>query len=241
MASRPTSPLESTKKHSPPIQPNAHPYAIKTTSSALLSRSNSSPHSAHHTRHHYIPSSTPLRVPTGARAWHRHSSSLSSVEGDSPDVNGVCTIPAPLPTPPSVVASPNNSPVSPKRADEPKLSHRVKSAETLSGSTTQPISENHSDNQGHEFNHDENPGPGLYSGLPSNPKQWNTDQLATYLETSFKLDNTANGDKAGMLECVRTRGLTGRELLRLTDADLAGYVARLVLTWPFLLIAFTRA
>ncbi|KAH7918197.1 hypothetical protein BV22DRAFT_1200067 [Leucogyrophana mollusca] len=74
----------------PPVQPNSHPYAIKTTSSALLSRSTSSPHSPHVTKHHYVP-------PSPTRPRHRHSSSLSSVEGVHDP-----TRPAPLPAPPSV-------------------------------------------------------------------------------------------------------------------------------------------
>ncbi|KAG6372161.1 hypothetical protein JVT61DRAFT_7951 [Boletus reticuloceps] len=219
MASRPTSPAEPIKTHPPPIQPNAHPYAIKTTSSALLSRSNSSPHSAHHNRHHYIPSPPP-RVPTGVMARHRHSSSLSSVEGGVHDVNGMHKIPAPLPAPqPNVAASPDSISAALKRADEPKLSRRVRRAETKSNSATKPVND--------RFSHDQESRPELYAGLPSNPKQWNTDELITYLETSFKLCNDTNGDKddssiVGILECVRARGLTGRELLRLTDADVVG-------------------
>ncbi|KAF8442045.1 hypothetical protein L210DRAFT_3191081 [Boletus edulis BED1] len=215
MASRPTSPAEPIKTHPPPIQPNAHPYAIKTTSSALLSRSNSSPHSAHHTRHHYIPPPPP-RVPTGVMARHRHSSSLSSVEGGVHDVNGMHNIPAPLPAPqPNVAALPDSI----SRADEPKLSHRVRRAETMPSSAIKPVND--------RFSHDQESRPELYAGLPSNPKQWNTDELITYLETSFKLCNDTNGDKGdsslvGILECVRARGLTGRELLRLTDADVVG-------------------
>lgn len=72
------------KKHS--ILPNPHPYAIKTTSSAVLSRSNSSPHSAHSVKHRYVP-------PSPTRPRHRHTSSVSSI--DIPQ-------PPPLPIPPSV-------------------------------------------------------------------------------------------------------------------------------------------
>ncbi|KAH0833376.1 hypothetical protein J3R83DRAFT_12477 [Lanmaoa asiatica] len=224
MASRPISPAEPTKKHPPPILPNAHPYAIKTTSSALLSRSNSSPHSAHHTRHHYVPSS-PSRVLTGTRVRHRHSSSLSSVEGEVH--GGMCTVPAPLPTPPSIVAaSPDNPLVSLNRADEPKLSYQVRRAETISPiSPTEPITEHHSYDQKHKYSQVSR--PETYVGLPPNPKQWNTDELTTYLRASLTLGNNTDGDTdnsslADILECVRTRGLTGRELLRLTDTDLAG-------------------
>ncbi|KAF8554017.1 hypothetical protein OG21DRAFT_1463222 [Imleria badia] len=227
MASRPMSPAEPTRKHPPPIQPNAHPYAVKTTSTALLSRSNTTPHSAHHTKHHYVPS-PPSRILTGTRVRHRHSSSLSSVEAEVCNVNGVRTIPEPLPTPPSiVVASPDNPSVPLWRADEPKFSHQVKRVETMPSSATEPITENHSYDQKHEFSHDQDIRAELYAGLPPNPKQWNTGELTTYLETSFKSGSNSDGDKAdsslmNILECVRTRGFTGREILRLTDADLAG-------------------
>lgn len=225
MASRQISPAEPTTKYPPPIQPNAHPYAIKTTSSALLSRSTSSPYSANHTRHHYVPP-PPSRIPIGTVVRHHHSSSLSSVEGELCDVKGAHTMPAPLPTPPSVVVSSQDNP---KNANQPELTHRVRRAETMPSNATEPITENHSYDQKHEFSHVQDCTLELYVGLPPNPKQWNTDELITYLKTSFKFGSTANGDKedsslVDILECVRTRGLTGRELLRLTNADLAGYV-----------------
>lgn len=234
MASRPMSPAEPTRKHPPPIQPNAHPYAVKTTSTALLSRSNTTPHSAHHTKHHYVPSPPP-QISTGRRVRHRHSSSLSSVEGVVHDANGVRSIPAPLPTPPSIVVAPSNSPpASLKPADEPKLSHRVKRAETIpTDSATepnQPITNNHGYDK---FSHNQDARPEPFAGLPPNPKRWTTDELTTYLETSSKSRTNVDGDQAdsslvNILECVRTRGFTGRELLRLTDSDLVGYVACLV-------------
>lgn len=82
------------KKHSP----NPHPYAIKTTSTAVLSRNNSSSSTPLST-HHYIPPSSPSPSPTktggfegGERRYtrhrHRYSRSLNS------------ELPRPLPTPP---------------------------------------------------------------------------------------------------------------------------------------------
>ncbi|KAF9223287.1 hypothetical protein BS17DRAFT_132502 [Gyrodon lividus] len=62
---------------------------------------------------------------------------------------------------------------------------------------------------------------GLYGDLPTNPKQWNTNQLTTYLSTSLrKGDDLDDLGVEDVLDCVRKRGFTGRELLRLTDADL---------------------
>jgi hypothetical protein len=62
----------------------------------------------------------------------------------------------------------------------------------------------------------------LSGDLPSNPKQWNTHQLATYLSTSLREEDGLDDLGAeAVLDCVRECGFTGRELLRLTDADLA--------------------
>ena len=72
--------------------PNLHPYAIKTTSTAVLSINSSSP-SAPSTTHHYIPPSSPApRQTRGERRYitrHRYSRSLTS------------DLPRSLPVPPS--------------------------------------------------------------------------------------------------------------------------------------------
>lgn len=80
----------STPKKQPP---NPHPYAIKTTSTGLLSRNSSSSSTASAT-HHYIPPCSPSPSPTQARfggdtTRHRYSTSES---------------PRPLPPPPSAAA-----------------------------------------------------------------------------------------------------------------------------------------
>jgi hypothetical protein len=72
--------------------PNPHPYAIKTTSTAVLSINSSSP-STPSTTHHYIPPSSPApRQARGERRYitrHRYSRSLTS------------DLPRSLPVPPS--------------------------------------------------------------------------------------------------------------------------------------------
>lgn len=78
-------------------------------------------------------------------------------------------------------------------------------------------------------------------GLPPNPKQWNPDELTTYLGTVTSLRSDDDSDLVDILNCVRARNLTGRELLRLTDADLAEYVPRFIAAWPSSLILFARA
>ncbi|KAI5122724.1 hypothetical protein M0805_009809 [Coniferiporia weirii] len=69
---------------SAPSTPNQHPYAIKTTSTAILTRSNSSGYAAH-TRHAYIP------ITSSPSSRHRHSKSDLSRPA-----------PRPLPIPPSL-------------------------------------------------------------------------------------------------------------------------------------------
>lgn len=68
---------------------NPHPYAIKTTSTGILSRSNSSRSAT--AAHHFVPSSPTKPTSTHPRPInHRYSSSLNSNE-----------LPRPLPVPPS--------------------------------------------------------------------------------------------------------------------------------------------
>lgn len=188
-SSPPTAPIPS-KKH-PTILPNAHPYAIKTTSSAVLSRSNSSPHSSPSVKHHYVPTS-----PTRPR--HRHTSSLSSVEGVS--VNEIPR-PSPLPVPPPI--PPTRVPFS--LSDGVTPSHRLKRADTLPSSASAPEIVVAEDNK-----------------LPRNPKHWSTDDLASHLTTSFRASSKLSTEDQGhLLRAIKEQTITGRNFLRLTDADLA--------------------
>lgn len=103
------------------IQPNPHPYAIRTTSTALLSRSNSSPKHSNHPNH-YVPSS-PSPSPTRQKSisshpnghGHRYSRSLSS---DSP---------RPLPVPPSLTAN-NDLPLNVKSWSSVQLASYLSTA-----------------------------------------------------------------------------------------------------------------
>ncbi|OJA08275.1 hypothetical protein AZE42_03781 [Rhizopogon vesiculosus] len=184
----PSPTLFPSKKH-PTILPNAHPYAIKTTSSAVLSRSNSSPHSASSVKHHYVP-------PSPTRPRHRHTSSASSVEGAE------IAQPPPLPVPPSI---------SPTRAsftlDEGK-SRRLRRAETLPPTSAVPILNDNAvvvDNK-----------------LPRNPKQWSADDLASYITTSLQTGGELDTEDKGLvLHAIKEKTITGRDFLRLTDANLA--------------------
>jgi hypothetical protein len=74
-----TSPLSSTFVHVPTtpqdsaVKPNPHPYAIRTTSTGILTRSSSTGHNPA-SRHHYVPLSP---APKEDRKRHRYSKSLA--------------------------------------------------------------------------------------------------------------------------------------------------------------------
>lgn len=181
--------FSASKKH----QPNAHPYPIKTTSSALLSWSNSSPHSVQSVKHHYVPLS-----PTRARREH------SSREVGNPTGNTVPR-PPPLPTPPTYFSG---SPTRPScTSTEAFVTPKRKRAETLPPGTTHPLMNIDNDSI-------------LNGDLPSNPEQWTTDQLLSHLSTSLNAGKDLKTSSVDvMLNWVRKRGLTGRQWLRLTYTD----------------------
>lgn len=90
-----------------PVKPNPHPYAIKTTSTGLLSRSATTPSSTASAPYYYVPTS-PSPSPTKANAprpsRHRYSRSLTSTD------------PRPLPAPPGEsLPLAFNSPQGPKQ------------------------------------------------------------------------------------------------------------------------------
>lgn len=72
------------------MKPNPHPYAIRTTSTGILTRSNSSGHNVAASRHHYVPLSSASK---DVRKRHRYAKSLSQVS--TIELN----IPRPLPIP----------------------------------------------------------------------------------------------------------------------------------------------
>jgi hypothetical protein len=96
---------------------NEHPYAFKSTSSAILTRSNSIGNNSRHTHHSYTPA-TP-QTPGLSRSQsigHRHTSSLNNVAA-----------PTPLPMPPSPSTPARQSGVD---ATSP-VPYRVKRRDTL--------------------------------------------------------------------------------------------------------------
>lgn len=161
-----------------PTKPNPHPYAIKTTSTALLSRSNSSPqHPPNHGRNYYVPTSpSPSASPSPTRTahGHRYSRSLTSDQ------------PRPLPAPPDV-------PTRQKRAD---------TLPTPPTDVEDPL-------------------------LTSNPKEWSSLQLASYLSASLRMSDQSALPlpvARDIASFVRAKGITGKNFLRFDEKDLEGYV-----------------
>ncbi|TBU56648.1 hypothetical protein BD310DRAFT_605150 [Dichomitus squalens] len=208
-------PASPSKKDSA-LKPNPHPYAIKTTSTGILTRSNSSGYNANATYHHYIPTSpSHNRIDSGK--GHRSTKSLTAVP-ESPGREA----PRPLPIPPELDHTRNRRDGSGgsggyASADEvSKASRRPRRSETL---PIIPL-----------------PSPALSAppsvdDLPENPKLWTPSQLATYLTTALRM--TSSG-KAGEIEpiglpalvakdiatFVKSARIGGRTFLRLNEEDL---------------------
>lgn len=230
-----TSPASHTPQHPPKHTPNQHPYPIKTTSTALLTRSNSSG-SQNGGRHYYVPLARPAS----------RSGSVSGEDGESDSgiageyqrkgkghkyTRSLTDAPSPLPVPPSPSASPS-------------LDDRV----PFSGSPTKskftfPPPENDED--------DRESLKKTLEGLPPNPKDWSKGELNTYLKTALRAQS-ANG-QGGLpsiyscsvlilipviIECigvllpprlvsditqwVREQGMNGRSFVRLGEGELEG-------------------
>jgi len=61
--------------------------------------------------------------------------------------------------------------------------------------------------------------------LTRNPKQWSANDLASYIATALQAGNELNvADQEDLLHAIKEQTITGRDFLRLTDADLARYV-----------------
>lgn len=209
---QPTSP----SKKDPALKPNPHPYAIKTTSTGLLTRSNSSGYNINATHHYYIPPS-PNHSRSDSGKGHHPTRSLNAVP-ESPAREA----PRPLPIPPELDHTQPRKEGSGGSggcvsADEvSKARRRPRRSETL---PIIPI-----------------PSPALSAppsvdDLPENPKMWTPSQLATYLTTALRM---TSGGKTGEIEpiglpalvakdiatFVKSARIGGRTFLRLNEEDL---------------------
>lgn len=182
-----------------PSKPNAHPYAIVTSSSSLLSRSSSSSTSTS-TRSHYVPPSpkSPSQARTASHSrpsGHRHHYSNSKNAAESP---------RPLPVPPSASPSPT------KELKSPEFPRRStgKRADSFPNAPPKVISLQPS-----------------IDDLPENPKLWTPSQLSIYLASALRVKS---GEMLvlpppvvnDIALFIRDKRISGRSFLRLTDHEL---------------------
>jgi hypothetical protein len=186
-------PLGSPSSHHPALKPNPHPYAIKTTHTALLSRSNSSGHNTLSQYFYTPPTGTPPRRPTDRRHEHRVPRYSTGLAG---------ALPPPLPFP---MSSPSHDQHS---QSDCHPSHSRPRADTLptylAGSSGALLTESEKD-------------------LPLNPKTWVPSQLSVYLTTALRVrscDRVPERVARDIALWVRREGVNGRTFMRWTDEDL---------------------
>ncbi|KAH9050368.1 hypothetical protein EDB83DRAFT_2226665 [Lactarius deliciosus] len=185
-------PLGSSKKHDPALKPNPHPYAIKTTHTGVLSRSNSSGHNTPSRYFYTPPPGSPLRSPTKPKPesrGHRHSASLTG------------ELPLPLPSP---LASPAYSQ---RSQSEDDLSLRRQRADTL------PTYLANTDGVSAEPEEDLPHNPKAWT--PSQLSVYLT--AALRVRSGERLPERVARD---ITSWVRREAVTGRTFLRWTDEDL---------------------
>ncbi|KAI0763316.1 hypothetical protein BD413DRAFT_211684 [Trametes elegans] len=209
--------LASPNKKDLALKPNPHPYAIRTTSSGLLTRSNSSGYNAKAIRHYYVPP-PPNPIRSDSSKGHRPTKSLNSMS-ESPTRES----PRPLPKPPALdipsVIQNGSSHGGYVSADEMSAQPRRRPRR----SETMPIISL--------------PTAGLLAPppsieqLPENPKLWTPSQLAIYLTSALRV---TSGNKPGEIESiglpplvakdiasfVRSARIGGRTFLRMNEEDL---------------------
>ena len=186
-------PLGSSTKHDPALKPNPHPYAIKTTHTALLSRSNSSGHNTPSRNFYTPPTGTPSRSSTKhphEYRGHRYSTSLT---GELPSPS-----PAPSPSPTHVHRSESEGDILPRRPRAETLPTYL--ADNDEAVSVEPEEE-----------------------LPLNPKTWTPSQLSVYLTRALRVRSGERPPERVARDIalwVRREGVTGRTFLRWTDENL---------------------
>lgn len=193
----PSLPFGSSTKNDPALKPNPHPYAIKTTHTALLSRSNSSGHNTP-SKYFYTPSTgTPPCSPTKHAHEYRGHRYSTSLTGELP-----LSLPSPSPLP---------SPTHLHRSEsEDDAFFRRPRADTL------PTYLNDKDST-LSVEPEEN--------LPPNPKIWTPSQLSVYLTRALRVRSGERPPERVANDIalwVRREGVSGRTFLRWTDENLKG-------------------
>ncbi|KXN91747.1 hypothetical protein AN958_12361 [Leucoagaricus sp. SymC.cos] len=201
---------------------NFHPYAIKTTSTGILTRSNSTK-STNSSIHRFVPSSPTTGkgdekgVKRLSGRQHKYSRSLNADE-----------LPRPLPVPPNFTAAATGSPTSTSASlrkdvfdrdvdDPPFLVRRERRSDTLHSSTSYP-------NLFSTLLTTSGIGAGVEE-LPEDPRDWTTSELSMHLTSMLRV---TEGDlpplvAKDMVGFVRNQKINGRMFLRLTEGDLDKY------------------
>ncbi|KDQ19283.1 hypothetical protein BOTBODRAFT_170400 [Botryobasidium botryosum FD-172 SS1] len=196
-------------KYTPSRPVDAHPYAIKTTSTGLLTRSNSRGSAAQYA-HSFSPIDSPSPKPrsdTTLVRGHRHTKSLTSLTNPPP-------LPLPAPTSPVQSTRPLGDSVT-DTEDAPHTPQRLKRSGTLPVYPTPEKIDREAMSESLRASD--------IAGLPQNPKLWTPTHLSVYLSSALRLKgggsvpNRVAQDIAGF---VVQQKLTGKSFLRLTDEDL---------------------
>lgn len=196
------------EKSNPSPSLDHHPYAIKTTSTGILTRSNSTGYGAQ-TRHNYVPTSP------SPRSKHRFSKSDLSNDR-SAERPALHISPRPLPIPPSLG--------SPTKAGRELHGGYVSSEDLRNISSWR----NHrSEGSSRALPTPPPSSPVKMDDLPSNPKIWTSTQLASYLITALRVRPAHSTSPQIPLAIakdiaafVRDARLSGRSFLRINEQDL---------------------
>ncbi|KAF5359660.1 hypothetical protein D9756_002896 [Leucocoprinus leucothites] len=173
---------------------NPHPYAIKTTSTGILTRSNST-HSTT-SSHRFVPSSPSKPKASHPRhsGGHKYSRSLNQ------------ELPRPLPVPPNFPSSASPTKTEFEPQDVPILGRRERRSDTLPSLSQPNLLESST----------------VADELPEDPRVWTPSQLSTHLTSSLRVTSGDIPPLVAqdMATFVRTEKINGRKFLRLTEGDL---------------------
>lgn len=204
------------------ITPNPHPYAIKTTTTGLLTRSNSSSQNIQVTRHYYVPPSPTAKKHEGSDVQSSHSpQSFKRTHRLSKSLNGVDSFQSPSKRPlPSPPPHPSILPSYEPSASPGKWSTPRKPKHPDTPSSILPVLDLT---------------PVKLEDLPTNPKLWTPSQLSSYLTTSLRV---RSGEAMSLplpvardiATFVKESKINGRLFLRLCEQDLNLFVFRTTLT-----------
>ncbi|THH31226.1 hypothetical protein EUX98_g2991 [Antrodiella citrinella] len=196
----------------PDLNPNPHPYAIKTTSTGLLSRSSSTGFNTNASKNHYVPlSPSPTRSSFHGNEKKHRATKSQYIPESSPT-----KAPRPLPAPPAFSSGDGHG--STDEASAPRRARRADTLPSVPSSAPSPFINT--------------PIPVSVVDLPYNPKLWTPSELSSYLATALRVtspDKTQESSDVVVLPArvakdiatfVREMSITGRTFLRLNEDDL---------------------